>query len=109
MRVPRDRKTARVRTENDVDRTFEVLANATRRSVVEKLSEGGPASVDELAEHVEAYHGSPSEAELALVHRHIPKLRDSDVVSYDPVDRRVELDDAGEVLAVLGVVSDRLE
>lgn len=95
--------------ETAADRAFDVLADAGRRAVIAELSEGGSLTVDALASRLASRHESESRAKLALVHRHLPKLREADVVSYDPATGTVEFDDAGDVLAVLGVISDRID
>lgn len=92
----------------DADRAFEVLADGGRRAVIAELSESGSATVDDLAERLARHHASESRAKLALVHRHLPMLHDAGVVTYDPDEREVEFDDAEDVLAVLGAVSDRI-
>lgn len=91
------------------DRAFDVLADAGRRAVLEELSESGSATVDDLANGLADRHASQSRAKLALVHRHLPKLRDAGVVTYDPAARTVEFAEAEDVLAVLGVISDRID
>lgn len=94
---------------SSADRAFDVLADAGRRAVIDALSEDGSATVEDLAGRLASRHASETRAKLALVHRHLPKLRDAGVITYDPGARVVELDDAGDVLAVLGTVSDRID
>jgi hypothetical protein len=92
-----------------MDRVLEILADGGRRTVIQALSENGSATVEELARRIEPEHGLVRQAEVALVHRHLPAPRATGVISYDPEDRHVELDEAGDVLSVLGSVSERLE
>jgi DNA-binding transcriptional ArsR family regulator len=61
-----------------LDRAFHALADASRRSIVVRLSEG-PASVSDLAE--------PLEMSLSAVHQHIEVLRKSGIVSSEKVGR----------------------
>lgn len=106
----RDRsKTTATQGGKSADRAFDVLADAGRRAVIEALSEDGSATIEALASRLASQHASESRAKLALVHRHLPKLREAGVVTYDPTTQKVEFDDARDVLAVLGAVSDRID
>lgn len=107
--IPNESSTTGLTQETGRDRAFEVLADAGRRAVIDELSKDGSATVEDLASRLASRHSAESHAKLALVHRHLPKLCDADVITYDPVAREVELDDAGDVLAVLGAISDRID
>jgi DNA-binding transcriptional ArsR family regulator len=61
-----------------LDRTFQALADSSRRSIVVRLSEG-PASVSELAR--------PLEMSLSAVVQHIEVLQKSGIVSSKKVGR----------------------
>jgi DNA-binding transcriptional ArsR family regulator len=62
----------------DLDRTFQALADKSRRSMVERLSRG-PASVSELAE--------PLTMSLAAVVQHVQVLEACGVVKTEKVGR----------------------
>jgi len=63
----------------DLDRTFQALADKSRRSMVERLTVG-PASVSELAE--------PLAMSLAAVAQHVQVLEACGVVTTEKVGRR---------------------
>lgn len=63
----------------DLDRTFQGLADKSRRSMVERLSEG-PASVSELAE--------PLAMSLAAVVQHVQVLEACGLVKTEKIGRR---------------------
>jgi DNA-binding transcriptional ArsR family regulator len=62
----------------DLDRTFQALADKSRRSMVERLT-SGPASVSELAE--------PLAMSLAAVFQHVQVLEACGVVKTEKVGR----------------------
>jgi DNA-binding transcriptional ArsR family regulator len=62
----------------DLDRTFQALADRSRRTMIDRLTLG-PASVSELAE--------PLEMTLAAVVQHVQVLEGSGVVSTEKVGR----------------------
>ncbi len=62
----------------DLDRTFQALADTSRRTMVERLTRG-PASVSELAE--------PLAMSLAAVVQHVQVLEASGLVSTEKVGR----------------------
>ena len=62
----------------DVDRVFHALGDATRRAIVEKLSEG-PISVSRLAE--------PLKMTLAAVVQHLQILEESGLVHTEKLGR----------------------
>ena len=62
----------------DLDRTFQALADKSRRSMVERLT-SGPASVSELAE--------PLAMSLAAVVQHVQVLEACGVVTTEKVGR----------------------
>jgi hypothetical protein len=66
----------------------ELLANTTRRVAVQFLidEETDTAELDTLVEHVlEEVDAvtTPKQARIALVHQHLPRLADYDVIEYD--------------------------
>jgi DNA-binding transcriptional ArsR family regulator len=61
-----------------LDRTFAALADPTRRSILERLSEGS-ATVSELAE--------PFEMSLTGVKKHVRVLEDIELISTEKVGR----------------------
>jgi DNA-binding transcriptional ArsR family regulator len=62
----------------DLDRTFQALADRSRRTMVERLT-SGPASVSELAE--------PLSMSLAAVLQHVQVLESSGLVTTEKVGR----------------------
>ncbi|MDE3104164.1 MAG: helix-turn-helix transcriptional regulator [Acidobacteriota bacterium] len=64
--------------ENDVDRVFHALADATRRAMLERLSQG-PVSVSQLAE--------PLGMTLAAVVQHVQVLEQARLVHTEKVGR----------------------
>jgi len=116
--IPADENTA------EVSVTFDLLANARRRGVLYAVKRDGAATVEELAERIAAWQGgavarqngadgrqgeddsspaagdespSPADVRTSLLHVHLPKLVDADVVDYDREEGTVELADAGGV------------
>lgn len=65
-----------------LDAAFETLANGCRRTVIEELEESDGLTLDELTTRVaeRSDHRSTDDAEIALVHNHLPKLEDAGVV-----------------------------
>lgn len=102
-------QTRRPNQVTNADRAFEVLADGGRRAVIEEIAAGGSATVDDLARRLAGRYESEERARVALVHRHLPKLREADVVTYEPESEEVTFDDAGDVLSVFGAISDRIE
>lgn len=92
------------------DEVFDLLAHPYRRTVIDELEPGVSASVHELAVKIAERHDPPSlsNAEIALVHNHLPRLAEADVVRYEPSEQRCELDDAAAVRAVLGAAKERV-
>lgn len=83
-----------------LDRSFDLLGSAYRRRVVYTLESDGPATVEELAEAV-VTAGIADERERAvasLIHVHLPKLDDFDVVHYGTRTDPVRLADGVERL-----------
>lgn len=80
----------------------DLLAHPRRRRVLERLrARGGRAGIAELAEELAAIERETVDDEgaklvrLDLLHAHLPKLAEADVLEYDPETGVVELvDDA---------------
>lgn len=78
-----------------IDTALELLCNPTRRELVSYLTTAvGPTTVDDAAAHL-ANAGSvpgrsPERIEISLVHSHVPKLADADVVAYDEQTREID-------------------
>lgn len=101
---------ARESTVEECNRIFDVLAHPYRRTIIDELTDGDAATVDELAARIADRHRSASvrSARRALVHGHLPRLAAADVVAYDPAAERCELDDAVAVRAVLTAARERV-
>jgi DNA-binding transcriptional ArsR family regulator len=63
---------------DDLDKTFHALADATRRGILERLSQG-PASVSELAQ--------PYRSTLAAIHQHVQVLEASGLIVTEKTGR----------------------
>lgn len=83
-----------------IDSSCDLLSNASRRRVIYALWKRGPTTVGDLADAVVAAgHADARDGALtSLVHVHLPKLDDSDVVEYDGPDDVVELGEGVERL-----------
>lgn len=75
-----------------LDATFDVLANAERRLILNYLTEAADheATVDELVSHITQHHAdrtgelpSRDSIEMRLHHIHLPKLTEVGLVEYD--------------------------
>ncbi|QCS42250.1 hypothetical protein [Natrinema versiforme] len=77
----------------EIDAAFALLSNATRRAALRYLSDVEGATARELARHLTSgtrdADGLDSIAEsrqavvTALVHKHLPRLAEHDIVAYD--------------------------
>lgn len=108
MNCPMDAMTNVPRRNRDeaIDELFDVLADRSRRSVVAELVHDGPTDLESLAERLadEVESMSRSDAEIRLVHNHLPRLEEAGVVSYDHAERQCEFaraDTAASVRRVL--------
>jgi len=63
---------------DELDRAFHALADATRRGILERLSQG-PASVSELAQ--------PYRSTLAAIHQHVQVLEASGLIVTEKTGR----------------------
>ncbi|NGM68363.1 helix-turn-helix transcriptional regulator [Natronolimnobius sp. AArcel1] len=97
------------------DDIFALLSNADRRCILETLSERGPTTVDELAtELAVAPSKTPdsgradavSRAKISLVHRHLPRLADHNVIAYDGPDGPVSLESVDGLESSLNTTTD---
>jgi DNA-binding transcriptional ArsR family regulator len=88
------------------DEVFDLLAHPHRRTVIHQLESEATVTVDELAVRIaERYEStSVSDARISLVHNHLPRLAEADVVRYDHSAQRCELDDDATVHTVLAAV-----
>ena len=73
----------------DVSRTLELLSHAHRRGVLYALQRGGRTTVDQLADRIAAWQRNDGastarrDVQTMLVHSHLPKLAEANVVEYD--------------------------
>lgn len=87
-----------------IDRLYDLLSESRRRYLLYLLSASGRQSVDELARRLVARErtgstsaGSESKRQrvvTALVHNHLPRLAEHDVVDYHADRKTVEPGDA---------------
>jgi hypothetical protein len=93
--------------DDELDATFELLADRRRRAVIEVLRTAPrgalelPALVDAVATECEA---DAEDLASALRHRHLPKLDEADVVEFDPEEDVVSYDPHPLVERCLDVV-----
>lgn len=98
------------------DRIYEVLAHERRRYLCYLLCDRSEIHLDEAVASIgewESDDQSPDERRrehirLALLHNHIPKLRERDVVEFDSHSRTLVTDDAEAVLTALQAVGQAL-
>ena len=83
------------RSSEELDELFEALGDWQRRAVVAELSRDGPQDVEELAGRIaeEADAAATSNVEISLVHCHLPKLDEAEVITYDSNEQRCALSD----------------
>ena len=75
-------------SDHTVSTVCKLLANTTRRVAVQFLiaEETDTAELDTLVEHVHEEVDditTPEQARIALIHKHLPKLADYDIIEYD--------------------------
>ena len=84
---------------------FELLSDQRRRYVLHYLSQRiGAVNVGEVAEQIVLWEDEPTRDRYervctALVHTHLPKLRDAGVLDYCPELESVAVRDSAEQLA----------
>ncbi|MFC7080935.1 DUF7344 domain-containing protein [Halorussus caseinilyticus] len=94
-----------------IDRSCDLLGSAYRRRVVYTLRKDGSATLGELADAVVASELATDRqrAMASLVHTHLPKLADFDVVEYDDPEDGVALSDGVEALEPFLTLAARQE
>lgn len=94
-----------------IDRSCDLLSSSYRRCVIYALRRDGPASVGELADEVvSAGIADVRERTIAsLVHTHLPRLDEFDVVEYDDPNGDVSLDEGIERLEPFLTTAARAE
>jgi hypothetical protein len=94
-----------------IDRSCDLLRSAYRRRVIYALRRNGPSMTDELADAVVSADVSDDRKRVlaSLVHTHLPKLAEADVVEYDGPEELVSLSDGVEDLEPLLSVAAREE
>lgn len=100
----------------ETDTIFALLSNATRRSVLCYLSDAERATARELARHLtsgtrdadgpDSIPESRQAVVTALVHDHLPRLAERDIVAYDGPPNEVTL---GPNFDAIEPFVDRLE
>lgn len=98
-------------THERIDRSCDVLGSASRRRVIYALQQDSPMTPDELADEVVSAGISDGRRRVltSLVHTHLPKLAEADVVDYDGPEDAVALSDGVEELEPLLSVTARQE
>jgi DNA-binding transcriptional ArsR family regulator len=88
------------RKKPDIDRIFHALGDATRRAILEKVSQG-PVSVSRLAE--------PFDMSLAAVVQHLQVLEESGLVQTEKVGRvrTCRIEPAGLAVAMQWIADRR--
>jgi len=98
------------------ERVYESLSHVRRRYLCYLLCERSELQVDEAVAAIadwESDEQSPGESDrerirLSLLHSHIPKLRATDVLDFDPHSETLVTDDAEAVLSALRAVGTTL-
>lgn len=93
-----------------IDRSCDLLRSAHRRRVIYRLRKNGPSTADELADAVVSAGIADDRRRVltSLVHTHLPKLAEADVVEYSGPDDVVSLSDGVEELEpFLSMVAQR--
>lgn len=102
------------------DRVFDLLSSQRRRYALACLSEHESLSLADLADEVTRYERNTPISEIpeedvlrvytSLWHTHIPKLAESDVVTYDQDRDLVRLgENADRIESVISIVSPPME
>ncbi|WP_227380691.1 helix-turn-helix domain-containing protein [Haladaptatus halobius] len=94
----------------ELDTACELLANATRRSVMQYFTaeETAVAELDELIDHIHEKVNDvtgPKQARTPLVHMHLPKLADAGVIEYDERSETIRYRDSDRLETFLEVVT----
>lgn len=95
-----------------IDRALDLLRSEYRRRIIYVLQRRGPSSVDELADELTGAAGPADDRQRAvasLVHTHLPKLSDAEVVEYDGTEEPVSLARGVETLEPFLSVAARQE
>lgn len=80
----------------DWETLYRLVSRPERCGVLDHLREHGDATVETLARAVATGNGeSPDNARVALVHVHLPKLRNGGLVAWDRESGRARLTAAG--------------
>lgn len=84
----------------DVSTTFDLLSDARRRGVLYALEQNERTTLDTLAERIARWEqkagrttAAADDVRTSLVHAHLPRLADADVIEFDPATGTVELTD----------------
>ena len=84
-----------------LDTVYDLLADATRRRVLEDLYRRDESTVEDLADRIGDASDGPEDAvraTIALTHTHLPRLRDAGVIEYDERTGAVVLSATGRDL-----------
>ncbi|MCU4801549.1 helix-turn-helix domain-containing protein [Halobacteria archaeon HArc-gm2] len=97
---------ARPHSAEELDEVFDALAHRYRRAIIQRLEWGEPATLDDLVTLITDRDDSAaaSDVRTALVHNHLPRLAETDVITYDAETHVTELDDAVAERAILAAV-----
>lgn len=97
---------ARPHSAEDLDDVFDALAHRYRRAVIEAMEWGEPATLEDLVALITDRHedAAAGDVRVALVHNHLPRLAEADVITYDTEAQVAELDDAVAERAILTAV-----
>jgi|GEM_PF-6642662 len=70
--------------ENNLDDAIELIENESRRAIVSYLQDNDEALVEEVAHHLACeLDMGMRETKIHMKHRHLPKMEDYGVISYD--------------------------
>jgi len=93
----------------DVETICRLLADEERQSIVKYLDGRDQVFVDEVVEEASVDGVENDEFYVRLIHVHLPKLSDLDVVSYNPKQEIVYPTDVDRVSKCLDVLESQLQ
>ena len=90
-----------------INERFDLLRHQYRRYVLVRLSNGTPLEIDDIVGEIRAAEWNDTEQAIrsGLVHRDLPKLASSGVLSFDESTGQVRLESQATLESLLGPVA----